>query len=415
MSRYGGSKNVSEDFNKLVTAGYASGLESSQIPEFLSGIQKVMEDGIAKGFERSATEVADTLLMFSKMSGGNAFWQGEQGAKLLNQVNSGIASSTALSKTEDIIVYSAIANAYKGTTKDKNGNIISKAEAALGDTYLKDGGYVNTMQLIEQGINSDNFGSIMDALDSSYGNNTEAKIEALRKMTGLNYTGAARLLNLDRNAGSTAINGVLTSPENQNKETRYQEAVNKISESVIKIGEGTAELKIKDMSRIANLVSGIALEVAGSNILDTSVEVGTDAENVDIVKDVLSADAKKKSVFGFQVAEVGDDLLGGWSASEGPVWELENKILNPQDVENLLRTGEIGEKVKTLAGENTEDIEDFYSYIWNNRKSGNPSDLMDKVIYWSNDTHLYQGERNEIKKLLEQIWSEFKEGINLTY
>lgn len=242
MARYGGSLNVAEDFNRIVTSGYASGLETTQIPEFLSGIQKVMEDGIAKGFTRSATEVADTLLMFSKMSGNNAFWQGEQGAKLLNQVNSGISNATSLSKTEDILVYGAFANAYKN--KD-----ISKI---LDGTYIENGGYINTMQLIEQGINGDNFGSIMDSLDSAYGNNTQAKVEALRKMTGLNYTGAARLLNLDRNATNSEIQSVMETPENLNNETQYQEAMNEIKQHVIAMGQGVAEMKIQGMDLVVS-------------------------------------------------------------------------------------------------------------------------------------------------------------------
>ena len=269
MARYGGSKNVAEDFNYLVAAGKASGLNDTQIPEFLSGIQKVMEDGIAKGFSRSSTEVANTLLMFSKMSGGNAFWQGEQGARLLNQANAGIAASTSLSKTEDILVYQAIKNAYAGTIKDKNGNEISKIKAALGDTFLEDGSYVNTMQLIEQGIKPENFDDIMNSLNSSYGDNTEAKIEALRNMTGLNYTGAARLYNLDLsklkdNELKDEIEKITKDPSNLTKETQYQEAMNSIKAAVVAIGDKTAALKIDGLDGIAKGVDNIATFLLGT-------------------------------------------------------------------------------------------------------------------------------------------------------
>lgn len=241
MSRYGGSTNVSEDFNRLVSAGYASGLEGSQIPEFLSGIEKVMEDGISKGFTRSATDVADTLLMFSKMSGNNAFWQGEQGAKLLNQMNSGIASATSLSKTEDLVVYGAFANAYK------NINLRDK----LNGTYVEGGGYVNMMQMIEQGITPDNFGAIMDSINAAY-SDPKDRVEAIRKMTGLNYNGASRLINLNRNASEQELKAVLEAPENQNNETRYQEAMNEIKQHVIAMGEGVAEMKIQGMDLVVN-------------------------------------------------------------------------------------------------------------------------------------------------------------------
>ncbi len=256
MSRYGGSKNVADDFNKIVTSGYASGLNDTQIPEFLSGIQKVMEDGISKGFTRSATEVADTLLMFSKMSGNNAFWQGEQGAKLLNQTNSGIANATNLSKTEDILVYQAFSRAYNNEAAIKAG--INKRSGS----YIQGAEYSNMMQLIEGGITGENWNSIYDIINSSYGSEDE-KIEALRSMTGLNYTGAARLWGLGRTSDNTTLNNVLESPENKNKETRYQDAVNEIKEAVVKFGEGAAGVKIagmevvsRDVTRIANWLTG---------------------------------------------------------------------------------------------------------------------------------------------------------------
>ena len=260
MSRYGKSQNVSEDFNYLVDAGKASGLNRTQIPEFLSGIKKVMEDGIAKGFTRSATEVADTLLMFSKMSGGNEFWKGEQGTRLLSQANSGISSATSLAKTEDILVYRAMQNAYRGTTKDKNGNEIDNTKLALGDTYVKNGGYVNTMQLIEKGINAENFDDIMESLNNAYADNTSAKIEALRKMTGLNYTGAARLLNFDLNSGNLdeQIKKVTEAPENLNNETRWQKDLNNIAEALQRGGKPLFQVELKAMDSVSSDVKRIA-------------------------------------------------------------------------------------------------------------------------------------------------------------
>lgn len=247
MSRYGGSTDVAGDFNRLVSAGYASGLSDTQIPEFLSGIQKVMEDGIAKGFSRSATDVANTMLMFSKMSGNNAFWQGEQGAKLLNQANQGLSSATGLSKTSDIIAYRAIAKAYEG-----------RQEAELGDLYLEDGGYINNMMLMERGLDADNFSSIMGAINDTTGS-TEGRIERLRQMFGVNYTGASRLLQLDpskynKQELQAEIDKIKNAPDMQNNETKYQEAMNQIKQYVVGMGQGIAELKIQGMDMV---VTGI--------------------------------------------------------------------------------------------------------------------------------------------------------------
>ncbi|MBO7518696.1 MAG: hypothetical protein J6T31_06255, partial [Methanobrevibacter sp.] len=254
MSRYGGSKDVVGDFNYLVAAGKASGLNDTQIPEFLSGIQKVMEDGIAKGFTRSATDVADTLLMFSKMSGNNAFWQGEQGARLLNQANGGLSSAVGLSKTSDILAYNAIARAYSTPEAQK---------AALGsDLYLQNGSYVNSMMLLEQGLNKDNFGALMGAIQAAEPGNTDAQIERIREMFGVNYSGASRILQLYSSKGGkvtdTDITNVTEAPEYQNKETRYQQAVNDIKAAVVAIGEDMAELKIEGMSLVSSNVQRIA-------------------------------------------------------------------------------------------------------------------------------------------------------------
>lgn len=265
MSRYGKSKDVSNDFNYLVTAGKASGLNDSQIPEFLSNIQKVMEDGIANGFSRSATEVADTLLMFSKMSGNNAFWQSEKGAKMLSQANSGLANATGLNKTSDIIAYSAISKAYSGTvTDEKTGKTISKEQAALGnDLYQDKGDYVNKMMLLEQGLNPQNFGSIMSSLIDVEGKeNVTGQIERLREMFGLNYTGASRLLKLYQDNGGNVDNEklkqVMSAPENQNAETKWQKSVNQIAESIQKMGQPVFKVELGAMSGIASDVSKIA-------------------------------------------------------------------------------------------------------------------------------------------------------------
>lgn len=262
MGRYGRSKDIAGDFNYLMAAGKASGLENTQLPEFLSGIQKVMEDGIAKGFSRSATEVADTLLMFSKLSGNSAFWQGEQGAKRLSQINSGIAGATALGKTEDLLVYAAMEKAYTP----------ARMETLLGDSkkggsYIEGADYINTMQMIERGIDPENFDDIMGFVNSSYGNKAQ-RIEALRKISGLNYGGAAAMYALGekglRGADlKTELKNIQDAPENKNNETRNQENLNRIKDMVVDIGKGIAEVKIAGMDNVSAVVKNIYDFLAG--------------------------------------------------------------------------------------------------------------------------------------------------------
>ncbi len=397
MSRYGGSGDVSSDFNYLVAAGKASGLNNSQIPEFLSGIQKVMEDGISKGFTRSATDVADTLLMFSKMSGNNAFWQGEQGVKLLNQMNSGLAGSTGLSKTTDILAYRAISQAYNG-----------KQSSALGDLYLADGGYVNNMMLLEQGLNKNNFGSVMDAIASST-TSKEGQIERIREMFGVNYTGASRILQLySKKGGSvtdTDIRTITEAPENQNDETKYQQAINDIKTAVVNIGQGAAELKIKSMGLITGPLGAIAQKVAGYTTTNTSILLGESADNN---SNVLSANVTDGSV--------GDHALFGYKVSDGPVWEMK-KIIgrnNTKAIDEYLRRDEYGNKILELSNGSSEEANSFLQFLLNNKEA---SDLRGQVNEETSDYIVYQEERDATKKLLEQmyqIYSLLKDGITLT-
>lgn len=268
MGRYGGSKDVAGDFNYLVSAGKASGLNDTQIPEFLAGIQQVMEDGIAKGFTRSSKEVADTMLMFSKLSGGSEFWKGEQGAKTLQQINAGIGGATGLSKTEDILLYTAMDRAFSGA---------DAKETQLGKELYDDKvGYVNNMMLLEQGLNSQNFDAIMGSL-SAYGDDEEAKIEALRKMTGLNYTGAMRLYKLNQNGESkasdfdTTLKKVLQDPSNQNLETRNAESLNKIHENVVVMSQSLADIKITAQEKIGKGLDKL-LDLLGLSQADKYLE-----------------------------------------------------------------------------------------------------------------------------------------------
>ena len=201
-----------------------------------------------------------------------------------------------LSKTEDLVVYGAFANAYK----DKD------VSNVLKDTYVKGGGYVNTMQLIERGINGENFGSLMDSLDASYGNDINAKVEALRKMTGLNYTGAARLLNLDRNVSDTVIKNIMSSPENQNNETKYQESVNEIKDAVVR----ELSTHIEVVTEIVNFAFEIGFSVLG---LDFSPIRGPEG-NIEYLLHI-SKNADKNNLVNneqiIQIAESSHQILSG--------------------------------------------------------------------------------------------------------
>jgi hypothetical protein len=103
--RYGGD---TEAIQKAFSGLQASGMGKGQFDEFLTSMQRIMEDGIEKGFVRGADEIAGNMSMLSKLSGGNALWTGEQGAKRLGEMNTAMYNATNLRTIEDTISFSAV-------------------------------------------------------------------------------------------------------------------------------------------------------------------------------------------------------------------------------------------------------------------------------------------------------------------
>lgn len=422
MSRYGGSKNVADDFNKIVSAGYASGLNDTQIPEFLSGIQKVMEDGIAKGFTRSATEVADTLLMFSKMSGNNAFWQGEQGAKLLNQANSGIANATNLAKTEDILVYQAFSNVYK------NEGAIKAGIKQRNGSYIQGAEYSNMMQLIEGGITGENWNSLYDIISNSYGSEDE-KIEALRSMTGLNYTGAARLWGLGRNANNQELESVLESPENKNKETRYQDAVNEIKEAVVKFGEGAAGVKIagmevvsRDVTRIANFLTGDK-DTKNAEQEFANIYNGLSTTQKQQLNEMIPtfATVDERLAYAQWFVNDGIGMIPGVNKSniysdydsgklKSSVRWGTGSLLSPRDITEMPEyiNQTYGDDILSLVGGNKTKAKALMKALESSTQFTN------KVVEETKDSKVTEEERKATKALLEKIVAKMDEGFTMT-
>lgn len=268
MMRYGGSKDIGNDFSYLYGAAKASGLEDTQMGEFLMGIEKVMEDGIAKGFTRSSKEVADTMVMFSRLSNNDQFWAGERGAQRLNQINNGIASATSLSSTAHVMTLQAFSSLY--------GNDEERKKAALNGNYIENGGYLNDMMLMEKGLNADVFNSLMETIDKRTGGDPQAKAEYLRDITGMNYTGVSKLLQLEgkglsQSALQSEIEKLQKDPKNQNLETRNQESLNRIAETAEEIGMGVKGLSTAALEPISQSVDAIKNFLLGDDFVPSDM------------------------------------------------------------------------------------------------------------------------------------------------
>lgn len=255
MSRYG-SKNIEGDLDYAYAASRASGLSKNQFPEFLTGLQRVIEDGIAKGYVKSSKDVAETMTMFSKLSGGSELWKGEQGINRLMTMNSGLASQTNLHDTTSLLAYQTFNQLSEGTKSQR-----------LGKNYLAGGGYINSMMLMEQGFTGQNFKEIAGTLGNTYGGDAQSEIEAWKKMSGLNYTGAVQLYKMAHNGSlsnmdSTQIQHQIESmkkdPNLKNDETRRMDVLVSIDKSVSEYGKMLSPWKYGTLEHISNMVDILA-------------------------------------------------------------------------------------------------------------------------------------------------------------
>jgi hypothetical protein len=147
----------------------ASGMSPGQYNEYLRALQRVMEDGISKGFVRSSDQVAQNLTMLSQMTGNSPLWQGENGARRLMDMNSGLESATGLRSTSDIVAFRAARKLTPG------------------------GDWVDTMATMEKGITPALFKEYMNLTSSIEGGSRNDIISRMVQTFGLKYNSAIEL------------------------------------------------------------------------------------------------------------------------------------------------------------------------------------------------------------------------------
>jgi len=148
----------------------ATGMKTGQFSENLRAFERVISDGIQKGFIKSSEEVVKNFMMFAEMTKNNPLWQGEQGAKRLLEMNAGLEQATGLQSASDIMAYRAMRNIMPSTED-----------------------YVDVMAAMEQGVTPDFFREYMSLTSDAEGGDRNAIIERMKQTFGLNYTNARTL------------------------------------------------------------------------------------------------------------------------------------------------------------------------------------------------------------------------------
>jgi hypothetical protein len=93
-----------------------SGMKQGQLPEFYRAMQKITEDGIRKGFVLSSKDVASSLTMIARV--GGTTWQGENGVRVLSQMNAGMESAKNPDSGTKMIAYQTMKNILAAKGED---------------------------------------------------------------------------------------------------------------------------------------------------------------------------------------------------------------------------------------------------------------------------------------------------------
>jgi len=267
--RFGGDSGaVSTAYGALMAQNMGKG----QFSEFLNSMERILEEGIAKGFVRSSEEIAGNMQMLYKLSGGSALWQGEQGAQRLSQMNNAIANATNLQSVEDVVSFGAARDVLDSMSEQYKKELLEGADRAENDKGGRyTGTYVDYMQLLERGVSPELLGKQFDAVKKLEGNNVAGIIERFKSMYGLNYTGAAQVWDMMQNnpkglsqeqiAGE--IKTLQTNPDYKSDSEKLQTAINKMANTLVNIGKikfdttewAMLESQAKDVEAIRNALA----------------------------------------------------------------------------------------------------------------------------------------------------------------
>ncbi|GHU22154.1 hypothetical protein FACS1894164_03940 [Spirochaetia bacterium] len=213
-ARYGGG-----DILRTAYQGTkASGLEKGQFQEFLTGLERIFEEGIEKGFVKGAAEITRDLTFLSEMSGNDTMWTGEQGANRLSQMNSAVQNAVNLSSVSDIQTYRAARNLVNSEQGADIFNRVMSPDGSGNNPSTKfRGDSLDTLLLMERGASPELVHEQMNIIDSIAGNDRLDRAAQLKNTYGFNWTAAAQFDEMYQTRGKD-----LSSAELQKEIEKYQ-------------------------------------------------------------------------------------------------------------------------------------------------------------------------------------------------
>lgn len=237
------ANDADKSIRKAYGASLASGLSKGQFGEFLTGLQNAVEEGISQGFVRSTDDVSKTMVMMSKLSGGDAAWEGKYGFAKLSQMNQGLKNATNLQNTSSLLAFQSL----RGLNDGSQGAMRIDGQDAL-----------NTLALMEKGFDASNFGAISKRFSSQYGNDVMENVLAWKNLTGLNYNGAMKLYEMQKNyekngsqISQKEIDNLMARPEYNSDQKNELNYLNSIASNTAILGETGFRNYIQKLSEIS--------------------------------------------------------------------------------------------------------------------------------------------------------------------
>lgn len=412
VERFGG--NSREAMLNAYNASVSSGLDKTQFSEFLTGIQRVMEDGIAKGFVRSTEDVATSLSTLASISGGNKLWQGEQGARRYQQMAQGLAGMTGLNSTSSMLTYRVMAEML--------GENDVNAEKMLGkNNYIKGGSVFNELALMQKGDITPEFISTLRTVSNNmFGGDIDAKIGQYKEMFGLNDAGAIQLYNFIHESGlsdkdiAKKASELKETPSMLSDATKLQDSMNRLSDSLVKSTQPLFKMKFGaletidgNVDKISNMISanmyGNSLDTLLADFFDDYEKEEKKQAKKELYNMLVSSDPET-------VAEANKivERLGSMTAEE-KAFVNANNLLSDNDGVRL--PSSVGKNTRNSLKETEELLyisdEGIRNSVINATNRGATDEELKPVLNaWieaNKDAVLTKAERREIIQLLEGI------------
>jgi flagellin-specific chaperone FliS len=338
--RYGGDAGaVPTAYGGLMAQNVGKG----QFSEFLNSMERILEEGIAKGFVKSSEEIAGNMAMLYKLSGNSALWQGEQGAQRLSQMNMAISNATNLQSVDDVISYGVARDIFNSLEEDNPLTEANERAAAFEKKYrgaVYTDSYADVMQILEYGLDPKLLKGQFEAVGRLENGNVAGMIERFKNLYGLNYTGAAQVYGMMGNMGKEGfsedeivekIKKLQETPGMRSDSALLSDTLNSLRNDGIKIGQlefDNTEIKLlREQAEILARELQKRQSIYGSTEYNRADElIEQTRQDLELNGDFLSNKEKRfimigahiegqRSVPGFQIANSLTSLSGGETSS----------------------------------------------------------------------------------------------------